>query len=120
MTEQLSNAINAITTGSVDPITEAKRQLEATGWLPKAQVRILAALNRARGPLTKTDLAERAEVPESHVVGFTLKQYASKATPALVELGFVTAKEVDDDGHMIRLFAITPAGREALARARKG
>lgn len=98
-----------ILTGT-NPVQEALRKLQDEGWLPKAQIRILAALSRARGPLDKNMIAERAEVPESHVVGFTEKQYASKPTAALVEMGLVTVKETDDG----KLYRITDAGRNAL------
>lgn len=100
-------------------VKEAKKRLAETGWLPKAQIRILAALNRARGPLNRDQIAERAEVPETHVIGFTLTQYASKPNPTLVDLGFAKVAEITVEGLKEKVFSITDAGRAALERCRR-
>lgn len=108
-----------MTVTKLTDINEALIKLEKTGWLPKAQVRILAALNRARGPINRHDIAERADVPETHVIGFTLTQYASKSHPTLVDLGLVSVTEQTDETGTQKMFRITTTGRQALARCRK-
>ncbi len=89
--------------------------------LRKPQVRILRALAAANGPMTDGDLAEAADVPRTHVTGFTLVAYKSKRSPALVQLGLVRDKRmvVGDSGREARVYEITAAGRKAIDKLDK-
>ena len=94
-----------------------KTETAANGQLAKAQVRILKALANG-GMLNSATLAEKASVPLTHITGFTLRQYASKRTPALVEQKLVRAIEHDPvgDGKKERHYEITAAGRKIAAK----
>lgn len=104
---------------------EANGTLETNGSkaerLPKAQIRILTALSK-HPLLNAKALSEKANVPLTHITGFTLKKFASKRTPALVELGYVKVKEIKidpQDTKTERNYEITAAGRKALEKSEK-
>ncbi len=105
--------------------------------LRKPQIRILKALDRAKGPMTADVLAEKAQVDPawlpSHVWGRISDApktgVLKEPTPlgrawgeehgkdTLLMLGYVQARHVDlaGDGKLTRVWEITPAGRHAIA-----
>jgi hypothetical protein len=86
--------------------------------IAKAQIRILRALAKLppTGSLNTVTLAERADVPKSHVTGFAHVQYSTKPYPALEEQGLVkSVKEAGPDGGRAeRLYHIPDKGRKFL------
>lgn len=87
--------------------------------LPKAQIRILTALAK-KGACNRQMLSEAANVPATHVVGFTRVKYASKKSPALMELGYVKGRVMTlDGGKKEWMYEITPAGKKALEKILK-
>lgn len=108
------------TAAKTTPVVVAKPE----GWLPKAQIRILRALAKAKRPMNRQELSDAADVPLTHVMGFAGDvHYATKPFPALGTIGLVKLAEVtpseEEGGRVIRTFEITAKGRQALARAEK-
>lgn len=88
------------------------------GGLTKPQVRILAALAKAARPMSRAQIAEKAQVAETWVTGFTVRACKANRTPALVEQKLAREVGVEVDGRKERLVEVTAAGRKALARVK--
>lgn len=91
--------------------------------LRKAQIRILAALTKAKSPLTRKEIAEKAPCDLANTVELigskdTDKRAANdeKHFPCLLTLKFVKDTEDEEKG---TVYSITPAGKTALAAASK-
>jgi hypothetical protein len=99
--------------------------------LRTAQVRILFALFKARGPLSRARICEAVaddfptarkfqswlSAPLGQVDQDDMKQREEKeGYPSLLSLGMVTTKVLDIDGKGERVFEITQRGKEALSR----
>jgi DNA-binding MarR family transcriptional regulator len=107
-----SKAKKAAKKAAKKPAAEPK----AKSPLTKPQVRILEALSKSNGMMTAAELAKRAEVAPSWVVGFTFRACKANTTPSLVEQKLAKATE---DAEIGRCYEITPAGRKMLAKLAK-
>lgn len=115
MSPQVERAIENIATGGAVPTTIKLR---------KPQIRVLKALARARAPLSRAMLCERAEVDSAWIGDHVGKTDAVARTareqltgyPGLLTLGYCEVRETDlyGDGSVVETsYVITAAGREA-------
>lgn len=104
------------------PKAKAKPEKKATTEtsIRKPQLRVLAALAKSRnGSLPVSMIAEKANIPATHVSGYVfLATKAKKAAGvvALAEMGLVREVIVDIDGGKDRCAEITAKGRKAIAK----
>ncbi len=102
------------------PVKKAAAKPEAKKTaLPfnRPQGRILKALAKSKTGLMSVDqIAEKAEVAKSWVVGYTFKACAANKGPSLAELKLVKEVEVDVDGKKERLAQLTAPGTKAAAK----
>jgi hypothetical protein len=95
-----------------------------TPALRKPQLRLLAAASKAKGPLTRKQLAAAAEVDLAGCTEWvgsmdpeTRKANDAKHFPSLLSRGYLKAEEHDlGDGKTENRLAITANGRKALER----
>lgn len=117
------------------PATERKPRARKEG-LRSFQVRILKCLAKAKGPLTRTQISEKAPAHptnQTNLWGIGLvdpdkRKEAEKKTqiPSLLTLGFVRERmipgELNDkgeEGRKERVYEITASGRKAMEKAIK-
>lgn len=91
--------------------------------LRNPQVRILKALSKGKS-LTRAEIAEKAPVDVATCVEYIgshddAKRIANdkKHFPSLLTLKYVKAEQHDEGGHDVVRYAITAAGKAALAKA---
>lgn len=107
----------------------APRARKTKDGLRKPLVDILNALSKAKGPLTRKEIAEKAPTDLAFLSTW-LGAYdpavrkaneAKRGVKGLLTLGYVKAKvdPENDEGRTVALYEITAAGRKALAAALK-
>lgn len=95
--------------------------------LRKPQIDVLRCLSKAREPLSRKQIAEKAKTDlaflTSHIGSHdeeTRKANDKKNWPSLLGLGFVRSSTEEIDGRQTIAYEITATGRKALAKAEKG
>jgi hypothetical protein len=108
-------------------VPKQRRQRKRISGLQKAQVKFLAILADALGPLNVTQLLERAGVNpiSTNNVANSIGRVSKEAREArdkelgyasLITLKYVRVIELDIDGKSETVFDITDLGREALRK----
>lgn len=98
--------------------------------LRKPQAAILEVLAKAKGPMTRTQVAERAGYKSAVGIRAEIgwpdldcrKNYDKNVlpTPCLLTMGWAKELTLDIDGRKEHVIQITPAGRKALEKHNKG
>lgn len=113
---------------------KAVKKAATNGAAPKAkkdglrgpQVRILTCLSKAKGPLTRNQISEKAPVDVAtcvEYIGSTDKDRReandTKHFPSLISLGLVKYDTHEVDGRDTIAYTITPKGRTQLEKEQK-
>lgn len=99
-----------------------------SGELRKPMVRILACLAKARSPMARKEISEKApcDLPflTNYLGNYDSEQRAAneekRGFKSLLTLGYVKQEQHDVDGRDVMMYEITANGRKALERANKG
>ena len=105
------------------PKTSVSKE-SANGSLRKPQLRILAALAKAKGPLSRAKIAEKANVDVAACVEYVGSTDAKRRVandkshfPSLVSLGLVKHVAVEHDGgHKETCHELTAKGKKAATK----
>jgi Domain of unknown function (DUF4268) len=121
----LLNFLHYLCPGTLEDVSQptppAKKELR------KPQLRILAALDKANSPLSRTKISENASVDIAwvgdhlgrHDADARKEREAKTGYPSLLTLGYAEGKTLDFEGKEERVYEITDAGRKALAAAQQ-